>query len=50
MKTDTKENIKQEDLDKIAELIGTVQYGTVTIVIQDGRIVQLEKHEKLRLA
>ena len=37
------------DLEKIAELIETVKYGTVTIVIQDGKIVQLEKHEKLRL-
>ena len=41
--------ISQEDLEKIAELIETVKYGTVTIVIQDGKIVQLEKHEKLRL-
>lgn len=41
--------VKQEDLKKIEELIQTVKYGTVTIVIQDGRIVQLEKHEKLRL-
>lgn len=41
--------VKQEDLKKIEELIRTVKYGTVTIVIQDGKIVQLEKHEKLRL-
>ena len=41
--------VKQEDLKKIVELIQTVKYGTVTIVIQDGKIVQLEKHEKLRL-
>lgn len=43
------EKVKQEDLKKIEELIHTVKYGTVTIVIQDGKIVQLEKHEKLRL-
>ena len=43
------EKVKQEDLKKIEELIRTVKYGTVTIVIQDGKIVQLEKHEKLRL-
>ena len=43
------QKVKQEDLEKIAELIETVKYGTVTIVIQDGKIVQLEKHEKLRL-
>ena len=43
------EKVKQEDLKKIEELIQTVKYGTVAIVIQDGKIVQLEKHEKLRL-
>ena len=43
------QKVKQEDREKIAELIETVKYGTVTIVIQDGKIVQLEKHEKLRL-
>lgn len=43
------QKVKQEDLEKIVELIETVKYGTVTIVIQDGKIVQLEKHEKLRL-
>ena len=43
------EKVKQEDLKKIEELIQTVKYGTVTIFIQDGKIVQLEKHEKLRL-
>lgn len=49
MKTDTKQNVREDDLNKIADLIRTVRYGTVTIVIQDGKIVQLEKHEKLRL-
>ena len=44
-----KQDVKQEDLEKIAALIETVRYGTVTIIIQDGKIVQLEKHEKLRL-
>lgn len=31
------QKVKQEDLEKIAELIETVKYGTVTIVIQDGK-------------
>lgn len=37
------------ELQLIAELIGSVRFGSVTIVIQDGHVVQLEKHEKLRL-
>jgi len=25
------------------------KFGTVTIIIQDGRVVQIEKNEKIRL-
>ena len=34
---------------KIMESIASVKYGSVLIVIQDGKIVQIEKNEKLRL-
>lgn len=37
------------ELQLIGELIGSVSFGSVTIVIQDGHVVQIEKHEKLRL-
>lgn len=30
-------------------LIGSVQYGTISISIQDGKVVQVEKNEKYRL-
>ena len=33
----------------IEEAIRSVQFGTVQIVIQDGRIVQIDKTEKIRL-
>lgn len=33
----------------IQKLIESVEYGNVTIVIQDGRVVQIEKNEKYRL-
>jgi hypothetical protein len=33
---------------KILEVIGTVQYGSVEIVIQDARVVQIERKEKFR--
>ncbi len=34
---------------KIREALKAIRYGTVTLVIQDGRVVQIEKSEKIRL-
>ncbi len=36
-------------LSAIEEAVRSIQFGTVQIVIQDGRIVQIEKTEKIRL-
>ncbi len=41
--------VTKEDLQKIGEFIEDVRFGSVTVIVQDGRIVQIEKHEKLRL-
>ncbi len=32
----------------VAEAIASIRYGAVEITIHDGRIVQIEKREKLR--
>lgn len=36
-------------LELIHNLIKEMKYGTVSIVIQDGKIVQVEKNEKYRI-
>lgn len=36
-------------LQRLKELISSVQYGSVTLVIQDGKVVQIDKNEKMRL-
>lgn len=41
--------IRKNDMQQIEDFIRSVQFGTVTIVIQDGKIVQIERNEKLRL-
>jgi len=33
----------------VKELVSSVMYGTVTIIIQDGRIIQVDKNEKFRI-
>jgi len=38
-----------EDLKRLLDLVKTVRYGSVTLVIQDGRVIQIDKNEKMRL-
>ncbi|QWH11220.1 DUF2292 domain-containing protein [Bacillus mycoides] len=43
----------QEHFDEVSEKIQTMladmKYGSITIVVQDGKVIQLEKSEKVRL-
>jgi hypothetical protein len=34
---------------KVAEIVRRIRFGTVVLVIQDGKVVQIEMAEKFRL-
>jgi hypothetical protein len=36
-------------LAKVADIVRKIQYGTVVLVIHDGKVVQIEMAEKFRL-
>jgi hypothetical protein len=36
-------------LSKVAEVLRKIQFGTVVLVVQDGKVVQVEMAEKFRL-
>ena len=38
-----------EDIRLLLEYISKIKYGSVIVNIQDGKIVQIEKSEKIRL-
>ena len=40
---------EQEVLVRVAEIVRKISYGTVVLVIQDGKVVQIEMAEKFRL-
>jgi hypothetical protein len=40
---------EKEYIRLIHEMASHVKYGSITITIQDGKIVQIEKIEKIRL-
>ena len=40
---------EREVLEKVAGIVRKIQFGTVVLVIQDGKVVQIEMAEKFRL-
>ncbi|MDT9024287.1 YezD family protein [Rossellomorea sp. YC4-1] len=49
----TKENNQEAQydvvVDKITSMLKTMSFGSITIVVQDGKVIQLEKNEKVRI-
>ncbi|MFC3886740.1 YezD family protein [Bacillus songklensis] len=45
--------VKQENIDEVwknvVKMLETMKYGSITLVVQDGKVVQLEKNEKVRI-
>lgn len=36
-------------LEKVNLLLKTIKYGSLTIIVQDGKVIQIDKNEKMRL-
>lgn len=36
-------------MEEIERMLEKVKFGSITLVIQDGKVVQIEKNEKVRL-
>jgi len=41
-------NVDMERL--LREALTTIRFGTITLVIQDGLVIQIDKSEKIRLS
>jgi hypothetical protein len=46
---DKKVPLTDAELKTLLQFIETVKYGSVTLLIQDGIVIQIDKNEKLRL-
>jgi hypothetical protein len=47
--TEKREQVCRYALDLIDQAIAEIRFGSITVIIQDGYIIQLEKNEKIRL-
>ena len=34
---------------RVREALRSIRYGTVTLTLQDGHVIQIDRHEKIRL-
>lgn len=41
--------ISTEKLEEILNMISQIKYGSITLIIQDGIIVQVDRNEKIRI-
>lgn len=45
----SKLNQRQDVAQFIESLLQDIRFGSIELVVHDGRVVQIEKHEKFRL-
>jgi hypothetical protein len=43
------DDAEREVLLKVAEVLRRIEFGTILLVVQDGKVVQIEMAEKFRL-
>lgn len=44
-----KNSITDNDLKRLLDMASNVSYGSITLLIQDGKAIQIEKYDKMRL-
>lgn len=45
------ETIRNADsyLEEVKRIVGDTRFGSITLIVQDGRVIQIDKLEKIRL-
>jgi hypothetical protein len=41
--------ISKSDIEQLYEMARALKYGSITLVFQDGKLIQIEKNEKVRV-
>ena len=49
MSINSKEIIENKTLQEILKMAEQIKYGSITLIIQDGIIIQVDKNEKIRM-
>ena len=41
--------LSDEHIERIRQAAESIRYGTITLIIQDGRLIQIDRSEKISL-
>ena len=47
--TERKQALDNSHIDTLQKLLRDMKYGSVTLIVQDGKIIQIDKTEKYRI-
>ena len=47
--TEIRQVLDRSHLDTLQKLLSNMKYGSITLFIQDGKIIQIDKTEKYRI-
>ena len=48
-RSDLKSSEWEAVVEHLEKMLETVKFGSITLVVQDGKVIQIEKNEKVRL-
>lgn len=46
----TRQAITKQQIQQIQQIAETIQFGSITLVFQDGILIQIDKSEKIRIS
>lgn len=50
LKDGENKNLEGKDyIEKVVRYVSDIKYGNVTLIIQDGKVIKIDKTEKIRL-
>ncbi|MBR5917874.1 MAG: YezD family protein [Lachnospiraceae bacterium] len=44
-----KKDVSENYLEEVKKAVKEIKYGSLTLIIQDGKVIQIDKTEKVRL-
>jgi hypothetical protein len=43
------EKSENDFLPQLQKMLSNIKFGSITLIVQDGKVIQLEKNEKVRI-
>lgn len=48
-KTEKKQTLDNNQIETLEKLLQDMKYGSITLIVQDGKVIQIDKTEKYRM-